>query len=565
MRRKIHMPRERSRLDDSGVMASFTQTLFDPETGYRPHRPLVGWASAIVAGTALGFFFGGGWLWLVAATLGLALAWRRTGRYPALFLLLACLSLVAWRAARVHDWNAAVRGQLTAFQEREETFPLKVTVSNDRQVIWRKRGGPYCRFLADEAWLPDGTKVHGVNLLVHWYDRSGTFPEPGQTWQVQAKLHRRAWYSRANLSVRGETARLLAEADREWNLRYGLSRLRDRLAEHLAFGVSPSEAALTQTMVLGMRNRLPYEARQRYADAGIIHIFAISGLHVGIVAGFLIWFLAWVGVRLRLRWLLLFPVLVGYLLLTGIPPSAARACVMALIFCFAPCMLRRSDAPSALFVTAAGVLVVEPGWIANVGALLSFGVMGGILLWMRPLAYFANRLMRSVPRRNVLGELPEIPPWHLRLRQNFAAVLGLAISAWLAALPLCLFFFGRVSFVGLLLNLAVPTITLLIVWSACASALVGFVLPAISVVLNRVNAFLLNVINDVSSFFVPLPWAVFETEVRPGIVFTLSMEFLFVIGGLWLRTIEARQRRADPLDPENHCFLPEPSRVGQGR
>ncbi len=543
-------------------MPSLAQTLFDPETGYRPHRPLVGWAGAVVAGTALGFFFGLALPWLLAATLCLGLAWRPACRSPALLLLLACLSLAAWRAACVHDRNAAVRARLTAFQERDETFPLKVTVSNDRQVIWRKRGGPYCRFSVDDAWLPDGTEVHGVNLLVHWYDRSGTFPETGQIWECQAKLHKRTWRNRMSLSVRGETARLLAKASRGHGLQYRFARVRDRLAENLALGVSPSEALLTQTMVLGVRNRLPYADRQRYADAGIIHIFAISGLHVGIVAGFLIWFLAWVGVRLRTRWLILCPVLVGYLLLTGIPPSAARACAMALLLCFAPCVLRRPDAPSALFATAAGVLLLEPGWIANVGALLSFGVMGGILLWMRPLAYFANRLMRSLPRRNPLGELPREPAWHLRARQGFATVLGLAVSAWLAALPLCLFFFGRVSLVGLALNLVVPTVTLLIVWCSCVSALAGFALPVVSVFLNRVNAFLLNAINAVSDVFVPLPWAVLETDVRPGVTLTLLMELAFVVGGLWVRTVEARLRQADPLDPENHRFLPEPA---QGR
>lgn len=538
-------------------MASLAHTLFDPETGYRPHRPLVGWATAVVVGTALGFFFGLPHLWLLAATLCVGLAWRKGAGHTTLFLLLACLALTAWRAGLVHDRNAAVRARLDTLRESGATFPLKVTVSNDRQIIWRKRGGPYCRFSVDDAWLPDGTAVHGTNLLVHYYDRSGAFPETGQTWLLQAKLHKTVWYNRMRLSARGETAHRLPAEERAHDPQYGLAKLRDRLAQHLALGVSPSEALLTQTMVLGVRNRLPYEDRQRYADAGIIHIFAISGLHVGIVAGFLIWFLAWVGVRLRTRWLILLPALVGYLLLTGVPPSAARACAMALILCLAPAFMRRADAPSALFATAAGVLLIEPGWIANVGALLSFGVMGGILLWMKPLAYFANRLMRSLPRRNPLGELPQSPPWHLRARQNFATLLGLALSAWLAALPLSLFFFGRVSLIGLVLNLAVPTITLAIVWCACVSALAGFLLPAFSIFLNRTSAFLLNAINWVSDLFLPLPWAVFETQNRPGLTLTLLMELAFIVGGLWLRTLETRHRLTDPLDPETHHFLPD--------
>ncbi len=538
-------------------MASLAQTLFDPEIGFRAHRPLAGWATAIVAGTALGFFFGFSLFWLFSATLCLCLAWRKRCPYPTLFLLLACLALAAWRAAEVHDRNAAVRTQLLALQEDGETFPLKVVVSNDRQIVHRKRGRPYCRFSVDDAWLPDGTAIHGTNLLVHYYDPSGCFPEVGQTWLLQAKLHKRMWHNRMSLSARGETATRLPQESPTHDPQYLLARLRDRLAAHLAIGVSSAEAVLTQTMVLGVRSRLPYSDRQRYADAGIIHIFAISGLHVGIVAGFLIWFLAWVGVRLRTRWLILFPVLVGYLLLIGVPPSAARACVMALIFCFAPCVLRKASAPSALFATAAGVLLLEPGWIANVGALLSFGVMGGILLWMRPLAYFTNRLLRSCPQRALPGGAPLAQPWHLRLRQGFAGLFGLALSAWLAALPLSLFFFGRVSLVGLVLNLVVPSITLIIVWCACISALSGFFLPLLALVLNRTNACLLHFINFLSDLFLPLPYAVIEIHNRPGITLTLAMELLFILGGLWLRTVETRHRLADPNDPTLRRFLPD--------
>ena len=554
------MPHALWRLADHplpGSMASLAQTLFDPEIGYRPHRPFIGWAGAIVVGTALGFFFGLPFLWLFVATFCVSLTWRKKGcRHATLILLFACLSLTAWRAAIVHDRNAAVREQLDTLRERGDTFPLKVTVSNDRQVIWRKRGGPYCRFSVDDAWLPDGTAVHGTNLLVHYYAPSGIFPETGQTWLLHAKLHKTVWHNRMRLSARGETARRLPDEEHRRDPQYGFAKLRDRLAQHLALGVSPAEARLTQTMVLGVRNCLSYDERQRYADAGIIHIFAISGLHVGIVAGFLIWFLAWVGIRLRTRWLILLPALVGYLLVTGVPPSAARACVMALILCVAPAVMRRADAPSALFATAAGVLLIEPGWIANVGALLSFGVMGGILLWMKPLAYFANLLMRSRPQRNPLGDLPQAPPWHLRARQSFATLLGLAISAWMAALPLSLFFFGRVSFIGLFLNLVVPSMTLVIVWCACVSVLMGFLIPAISVFLNRVNAFLLNAINGLSDLFLPFPWVVFETTNRPGLTLTLLMEFALILGGLWIRTLETRLRHADPLDPETHRFLP---------
>ncbi|MEG1933067.1 MAG: ComEC/Rec2 family competence protein [Kiritimatiellia bacterium] len=531
-------------------MYSFIKSVTDSETGFKLHRPLAGWSFAIIIGTAIGFHWGGSLLWLVAATVAMVWAW---GTRRVLPLLFACLALVAWRAALLHERNVVVLNRLETL--RGETFELKVTVANDCHIVQRKRGGAYCSFSVDRATFPDGMEVHGTNLLVNFYDKSGEFPCIGETWKVQGKLlHLRSLY-RMTLSVRGETAERLPDESRVNYPQYFLSQFRNRLAENLARGVTPSEALLTQTMTLGTRKKLPYTARKLYADTGIIHIFAISGLHVGIVAGILVWILAWSGVLIRTRWLILFPALFSYLLLTGIPPSATRACVMAVIYCFAPSVLRRSDACSAFFVTAAAVLLISPGWIANVGALLSFSVMGGILLLIGPLSYFLNCLFRSKVQRNVVGELPRHQPWHLKLRHGIALILALTISAWIASLPFSLYFFGRISIAGLVLNLFVPTVTIAIVWCACVSAFAGFVLPVVSVILNRLNAFFLECITWAAEGLHTMPWSLVELNEPIGCLLTLLLEASMILIGLWLKGVESRMRFNDLHDPQNYRFF----------
>lgn len=511
---------------------------------------------AVVFGTGLGYFYGGGWVWLLASTALIIAAWRSKTYSISLLLWLACFTLTGWRAALLHDRNEAVLSRLTAYQQAAEVFDLKVTVSNDRQIIQRKRGGPYCRFSVDDAWLADGTEVHGTNLLVYYYDREGRFPKIGETWLVKAKLRANSYRQRLSVSVRGETATHLEQEDQRARIDYLLAPFRSRLAEHLALGVSESEALLTQTMVLGTRARLPYQLRQRYADAGIIHIFAISGLHVGIIAGLLVWILSWAGIRLRTRIWLLLPALLGYLLLTGVPPSATRACVMALLFCFAPTLMRRPDGESALFATAMLVLLLEPGWIANPGALLSFGVMGGLFLFTKPFVYFLNVLFKSRHQRTPLGEMVRVRPWHQALRQKVALLFGLSFAAWVAVLPLCLFFFGRVSIVGVVLNLVVPSLTVVIVWCACLSAFAGFVFPIVSIYLNRLNAALLTLIDFLAERALHLPGAVYELMYRPGVTVALLMGGGLIVVGLWLRLQERNHRLKDPLDPENFNFMP---------
>ena len=510
---------------------------------------------AIVFGTGFGFFFGGAWLWLFLATAALIASWRTKTGSISRVLWVVCFGLAGWRAAVLHDRNAVVLERLREYQASGELLDLKVTVSNDRHIIQRKRGGPYCRFSVDDAWLADGTEIHGTNLLVYFYDKEEIFPKTGETWRVSAKVRANSNAYRTSLTARGETSQHLPSEDRHANIQYLLARFRDVLAHHLALGVSEADALLTQTMVLGTRARLPYQARQRYADAGIIHIFAISGLHVGIIVGLLIWAFSWWGIRLRTQIFFLLPVLGGYLLLTGVPPSATRACLMACIFCFAPFFMRRPNGASALFVTAAIVLLFEPGWIANAGALLSFCVMGGIFLYTKPLTYFINRLFRSQACRTVGHAFQEKRPWHIILRQRFAALIALSLAAWIAVLPLCLFFFGRFSLVGVLLNLLVPTMTVVVVWCACMSAFAGFLLPIVSILLNRLNAAILSWIDALAQVAVQLPGAVYELDYPPGVTFSLVMGMGILLLGWWLGIEERRCRLKDPFDPEVFQFL----------
>ncbi len=522
------------------------RTLADRSVGLRLHHPTLGWCAAFVAGVALGRLLPHPLPWLLLATLALGLAWLRPR--AAAGCVLALLALGAWHAAGEARAHATAEARIAAARENGETLTLTLTVGGDRRVVWRRVGGPFCAFTAADARFADGTPVAGLRLPVSWHGPLRDFPRVGQTWRVRAKAIRVEWRGAAPLIVRAASARLLPGESRSGAWRRRLADLRRRLAGNLAIGISPDEAFLAQLMTIGSDRALPYEDRQRFADAGIIHVLSISGLHVGIVTALLLWAFAWAGLGLRLRAGLLFPALAFYLLLTGAPPPAARACLMAALFLLAPAFLRRPDAPCALLLAAALLLAWEPAWVADVGALLSFCVMGGILLWTGPLAYFIARALGALPRRHEADTPPPEAPWHLLARQRLALCLGLSLAAWLAALPLCLHFFGRVSLVGLLLNLFIPWLTGLVVWAAAGSALAGFALPPLACFLNRLNAAALHATAWLSDRAIDLPGALLTAQ-PPGPLATLLLEGALLLLGLHARALERRARLADPLDP----------------
>lgn len=495
------------------------------------HRPLIGWCVAVLIGAAVGYAFGHANAWLGCAVGFCLLAWvpRLHPRIRSLALCLLLSSLVAWRAGVVNECSAAAFARLNSALERNAPVSLTVTVSPDCRLVQRRRGGPYCRFSADSATFADGTPIRGAMLDFFFYDKSGAFPRPGETWHLSATPRKTSRFTRFAFSVRAPEATRLPRAHLLPALRYRFLPLRAKLARNLTLGIPKPVADSLQALLLGYRNTLPYEERQRYASAGILHIFAISGLHVGIIAAFLIWGLARLRFTLRSQALVLAPILVLYLLLTGVPPSAARACLMAILYALAPTFYRRSNATGALLLTAAVVVLIRPEWVANPGAILSFTVMGGILLFMPSFAYFFECLLCVRPAATPLGSSRPL----LRFRQTLASLLALTLSAWIAAAPLSLYYFGRLSFVGLLLNLFIPPLVLVLVGVAALSALVGLLWAPLSIFLNRVAALLMTLLDTGAELALELPGSTLDLTPaqRPGAVLTfLALLILFGLG-----------------------------------
>lgn len=495
-------------------------------------RPLNGWCLAGVGGTALGWFLGGAWwLWLGLAAVALAVAWARRSLAPAA-LCLVCLCLFGWRAAEANAHAARFRSVLDTLRATDDAIPIRLTVGDDFRLITSGNRFPYARFTARNPAFEDGTPILPQTLMVNWYDRSktGAFPKPGQTWLIPAKPYGTPGSKTLTATAHTDTATLLRDVSGP-TLGQRLARLRAALAANLALGVSPKEAHVVQTMTLGSDRSLPREDLQRYADAGIVHILSISGLHVGIVAALFHILLGWFGLGPRLRAALLIPALVGYLLLIGAPPAASRATLMAVIWCLGPCFRRKPDALCSLLLTALLLLLFDPALIVDVGALLSFVVMGGILLWMPPLADAFVRLFRAAIPDVVRGGLP----LGLALRRGFALLLAVSVAAWLAALPLCLCFFGRLSLIGLLLNLVLPALTVPVVWGGLVSALLGGLLPGLATAINCFNAAILHLVDLAAATALTLPGSIYEAQATLDSASTLLLETALLLLPFTLR------------------------------
>ena len=216
----------------------------------------------------------------------------------------------------------------------------------------------------------------------------------------------------------------------------------------------PKERGLLQALLLGYREDLPQTLRRDFAATGTVHIFAISGAHVGMVTLMIAGLLRALGVPLTRWFLFLVPMLVVYTVTTGAATSAIRACVMASMMLAAPFLKRRPDAVSGLAVAAIAILLAAPAQLGDLGFLLSFTAVAGLLAIQPLFDAEAVRLFRRDDWQLPDEELPQ-GRW-IRETGLFATRFGLVtVSAWIATAPLTAYFFNLFSPVALGMNLLV--------------------------------------------------------------------------------------------------------------
>ena len=157
---------------------------------------------------------------------------------------------------------------------------------------------------------------------------------------------------------------------------------RQRAARRLADGLPPEVAALAQAMVLGKRDRLGALATA-FRRAGLAHLLALSGLHVGVLLGFMLLALYPLG---RLRYPLALVALAGYLALAGPSPSLVRAGLMAAAGMALLFLGRgRLSAGPALALAASLQLILAPFALASLSFRLSYLAVLGLVVLLPPL------------------------------------------------------------------------------------------------------------------------------------------------------------------------------------
>lgn len=504
-------------------------------------RPIIGIALSFVAGTWAGLNLETPVFHLILATcisLSIAAGWvwsrrRESGRPSSLWpgaLLLCCpVFLLAWLNAAVNLTSDAARPHISSLTGAARTkLQISGTVT-DSPIPLKRTNGSAWRFPLDVSEARTG-KAAGWqpvagNVFVTWYGGSTTHPpEYGQQWEFEgyaSSPKAQTYYHPARarpvvfLSTSQKSSTLKAQDGGNWFVKKCLEQ-RAFASALLAKGIEdhPAQIAILNSLILGFRSQVSREAYQDFARTGTLHIFAISGSHVVVLAAIIIFVLSTFKIR-RTYWILILgPLLTYYTVMTGLQASAIRACIMAIIFWLAPLLKRKPDLYASLALAAVLILAFDPDNLYNVGCILSFvAVLGLVMLY--PVTYHPFTLYFQADPLKLEPESRTVQ----FLRRSWKEV-GLLIStstaAWLTTVPLTAYYFGLFSPIALIGNLVAIPLSSLIIVTGCLSIFCGACSEMLASIFNHANLVFVSLLTGFMRFLASIPYGWMETEPPSG-------------------------------------------------
>lgn len=301
------------------------------------------------------------------------------------------------------------------------------------------------------------------------------------------------------------------------SFRKNLIKTRKSLEIKIAQSLPEPQAGLLSGILLGTRSEISKDTKEILTKAGLIHIIALSGYNISIVAVTIRSLLRKISAKIAF-WGSLASVWI-FVASTGFPASVVRAAIMGSILLLSKKIGRRGDGLAAILLASITMVLINPNILLyDIGFQLSFAAVCGIIfLAPRIRIYF-----------DVFG-------------RTFGEILAATISAQIFTFGLISFYFGRVSFVSLISNLLVVPIIPFLMLIGFLGSLISFFSIWLSALLFKLSWFLLAFVLNISKYFSELSYS--EIGFRVSLYELLLIYFLLFILALFLRKKDLYEKR----------------------
>jgi competence protein ComEC len=482
-------------------------TEFRSKTTDRPRHPAVPLAVCFAAGIGADRLWEVSWnVWLLG-TVALACGWLvffafKKNRPAAIFLLGCVFSLGGGR----HHWCWSIvqSDDISRYTTDEERLPVQISgrlvesptiqrKQNRRsQPSWARIDRTVCVLECNQIETEQGIKnvsgrvrltvtghlLHaGTGDIVNVSGWLSSPREPLNPGDFDFASYLRGQGVRALIHTDDPDAIIVSKRSR-WSWKGEIARLRESCELTITQNLTGKAIPLGSAILLGDRSRLDRDMQTTFVESGMMHILAISGLHVGILAAF-VWLICQVfNLSTKATTFTVLPVVICYMLMTDIRPSVIRATVMIVLMASSRPWNRRAGVWNSLALAMLILLAWKPVDLFNTGAQLSLLSVMAIVTsekWWSSL--------RSRRRESVAARLQE-RSWLSRKIGwivSGASRAGLMmLTIWIFVAPLIAARMHVVSPIGMAINIVLLPFIGTIFFFGFLLLLVGLVVPAIA-------------------------------------------------------------------------------------
>lgn len=290
---------------------------------------------------------------------------------------------------------------------------------------------------------------------------------------------------------------------------------REWILKTLRENISGRELGLAEALLIGYRDDLDKTLVQSYTNTGVVHVIAISGLHLGLIYWLLLLLFKTLDRKRSMKWIRLIAIITGlwiFSLLAGAQPSVLRSALMFSCIALGETLERKTYIFNSLACSAFILLCINPFWLWDLGFQLSYSAVLSIVLFMKPVyhwLYFRNKALDFC--------------WQLT---------SVTIAAQLLTTPVSIFHFHQFPNYFLLTNfVAVPlsSIVLIIEIALC----IFFFIPFLAINIGHIIRVLLRVMNGWIEKIEALPYSLSE-GLQITLIQTILLTFFIIAIAYWL-------------------------------
>jgi competence protein ComEC len=251
------------------------------------------------------------------------------------------------------------------------------------------------------------------------------------------------------------------------------------------------ELGLAEALLIGYKDDLDKTLVQSYSNTGVVHVIAISGLHLGLIYWLLTWFFKPLQKR-KLKWLRPIFILTGlwlFSLLAGAQPSVLRSAFMFTCIVLGDSFARKSSIYNTLALSALLLLCINPYWLWDVGFQLSYAAVLSIVIFMQPIYhwfYIKNKTLDFI--------------WKLN---------AVTIAAQILTVPIGIYHFHQFPLNFLLTNFLAVPLSSFILLDEILLCIISFI-PPLAALIGQFISWLIWIMNSYIERIEMLPFSLWD-------------------------------------------------------